>query len=228
MYEGLVSHKLSVFCEKYGLLPAAQFAYRKGLGCTDALLTISHHLQKSLDAGMESYNVQLDFSAAFDRVSHSALLFKFKFIGIGGSVLSICTEFLSVRRQIVVVDGAASKWIPTISGVAQGSVLGPLLFILYTSKMFELVENRPFSNADDSTLLAVVRTSADRPAVAASLNRDYASIQEWCNHWCMILNPNKIKALVVSRFRTASQYSGLGLVCMGFLSERVPTSTSMA
>ena len=67
VYEKIVSHKLSSFCEKYGLLPAAQFAYRKGRGCTDALLTIPHHLQKSLDAGMESYIVQLDFSAAFDK-----------------------------------------------------------------------------------------------------------------------------------------------------------------
>ena len=83
MYEKLVPHKKFSFCEKYGLLPAAQFAYRKGLGCTDALLTISHHLQKSLNAGMESNIVQLDFSAAFDRVSHSGLLFKLKSIGVG-------------------------------------------------------------------------------------------------------------------------------------------------
>ena len=82
MYEKIVSHKLSSFSEKHGLLPAAQFAYRKGLGCADALLTISHHLQKSVDAGMESYIVQLDFSAAFDRVSHSGLLFKLKSIGV--------------------------------------------------------------------------------------------------------------------------------------------------
>ena len=73
------------------------------------------------------------------------LLFKSIFIGVGGSVLSICTEFLSDRRQRVVVDGAASEWMPVISGVPQGSVLGPLLFILYTSKMFELVENRLFA-----------------------------------------------------------------------------------
>ena len=102
VYEKLVSHKLASFC-KCVFLPADQFAYRKVLSCTDALLTISHHLQKSLDAGMESYIVQLDFSAACDRVSHSGLLFKLKSIGIGGSVLSICKEFLSNCRQRVVV-----------------------------------------------------------------------------------------------------------------------------
>ena len=84
-------------------MPTAQFAFREGLCCT--AYTISDHLQKSLDAGMESYVVQLDFSAPFDRVSHSSLLFKLKSIGVGGSVLCICREFLSDRSQRVVVDG---------------------------------------------------------------------------------------------------------------------------
>ena len=122
VYEKFVSHKHSSFCKKFVFLPAAQFAHRKGLGCTDALLTISHHLQKSLDARMESYISQLDFSAAFDWVSHSDLLFKLKFIVVGGSVLSICREFLFNRRQRVMVDGVTSEWIPIVSGVRQGSV----------------------------------------------------------------------------------------------------------
>ena len=144
----------------------------------DALLTISHHLHNSLDTGMESYIVHLDFSAAFDRVSNSDLLFKLKSIGVGGSVLSICREFLSNRRQRVVVDGATSEWIPIVSGVPQGSVLGPLLFILYMSEMFELMENRLYAYADDSTLLALVCKPADRPVVATSLNRDLTRIHE--------------------------------------------------
>ena len=74
------------------------------------------------------------------------------------------------------VDGAASEWIPIASGVSRGSVLGPLLFILYTSEMFELVENILYAYADDSTLVAVFRKPADRPAVAAFLNRDFARI----------------------------------------------------
>ena len=88
------------------------------------------------------------------------------------------------------------------SGMSQGSVLGPLLFILYTSEIFELVENRLFAYSDDSTQLAVVRRPEDRPAVAASHNRDFGGILGWCNHWWMILNPNKTKALVVSRSKT--------------------------
>ena len=103
---------------------------------------------------------------------HSGLLFKLKSIGVGGIVLSICIEFLSYRRRRVVVDDATSEWIPIAYGVPQGSVLGSLLFSLYSSEMFELVENRLYGYADDSTLLAVVRKPADRPAVAASLNRE--------------------------------------------------------
>ena len=105
------------------------------------------------------------------------------------------------------VDGATSEWIPIVSAVPQGSVLGPLLFILYTSEMFELVENRLYAYADDSTLLTVVRKPAERPAVAAS-HRDVARIQEGCNHWGMVLNPNKTKALVVSRSRTVNPSHG--------------------
>ena len=74
-------------------------------------------------------------------MSHSDLIFKLKSIGVDGSMLFICKEFLSDRRQRFVVDGAASEWIPIVSGVPHRSVLGPLLFILDTSEMFELVEN---------------------------------------------------------------------------------------
>ena len=105
------------------------------------------------------------------------------------------------RRQKVVVDGATSDLISIVSGVSQESVLGPLLFILYTNEKIELMQNKPYAYADDSTLLAVVRKPADRPAVAASLNIDLARIQEWCNpnkiKALVVCNPNKIKALLI-------------------------------
>ena len=105
-----------VFATITFFFPATQFPYRKGLFCTDAMLTIPHDLQNPFDAGMEFYIVQLDFSPAFDRVRHSGLLLKLKCIGVGGSVLSICREFLSNCRQRVVVESVTSMWITIVSG----------------------------------------------------------------------------------------------------------------
>ena len=97
-------------------------------------------------------------------------------------MLSTCRDFLSNRRQRVVVNYATSEWILIVSGVSQRSVLGPLLFILCIGEMFEMVENKLYAYANNSILLAVVRMQADRPAVVPSINRNLARIQEWCNH----------------------------------------------
>ena len=80
-----------------GLLPTTQFAYQKGLGTCDALLCVSHTLQSALENGQEARIVQIDFSAAFDRVDHLDILYKLCSEGTGGSVLSILTQFLSNR-----------------------------------------------------------------------------------------------------------------------------------
>ena len=95
--------------ERSGVLPTTQFAYRKGLGACDALLCVSQTLQSALENGQEARIVQIDFSAAFDRVNRLGILYKLCSVGIGGSVLSILTEFLSNRSQQVMVDGCRSK-----------------------------------------------------------------------------------------------------------------------
>ena len=92
--------------------------------------------------GQEARIVQIDFSAAFDRVNHQRILFKLGSVGVGGSVLSVLTQFLSNRSQLVVVDGCRSKLVNVVSGVPQGSVLAPQLFLLYTAELFSIVENK--------------------------------------------------------------------------------------
>ena len=118
--------------EHCDVLPTTQFAYWKGLGTCDALLCVSYTLQSAFESGHQARIVQIDFSAAFDRVNHQGILYRLSSVGIGGSVLSVLTQFLSKRSQFVLVDGCRSKLVNVVSGVPQGCVLGPLLFLLCT------------------------------------------------------------------------------------------------
>ena len=167
--------------EHCGVLPITQFAYRKGLGTCDALLCVSHTLQSALESGQEVRIVQIDFSAVSDRVNHQGILNRLSSVGIGGSVLSVLTQFLSNQSQFFLVDGCRSKLVNVGSGVQQGSVLGPLLFLLCTSELFSILENKLICYADDSTLMAVVPSPGARVTVAESLNRDLVRVNAWCN-----------------------------------------------
>ena len=155
--------------ERSGVLSITQFAYHKGLGTCDAVLCVSHTLQSSLDSGQKARIVQIDFCAVFDRVNHQGILYKLCSVGIGGSVLSILTQFLSNRSQHVMVDGCRSKMVDILSGVPQGYVLGPLLLLLYTSELFTVLENKLIGYADDSTLMAVVPSPGVRVTLAKSV-----------------------------------------------------------
>ena len=118
--------------ELSGLLPTTQFTYLKGLGTCDALLCVYHTLQSALESGQVARIVQIGFSAAFDRVNQRGILYKLGSVSIGGSVLSLLTQFLSNRSQHVLVDSCRSKLVNVVSGVPQGSIFSPLLFLLYT------------------------------------------------------------------------------------------------
>ena len=120
--ERLVLVHLGRIMEHSGVLPTTQFAYRKGLGTCDALLRVSHTLQSALESGQEAKIVQIDFSTAFDRVNHQRIFYKLCSVGIGGSLLSILTQFLSNRTQRVMVDSCRSELVNVVSGVPQGSV----------------------------------------------------------------------------------------------------------
>ena len=100
------------------------------------------------------------------------------------------------------VDGCRSKLVNVVSGMTQGSVLGPLLFLLYTSELFLILENKLIGYADDSTLIAVVPSPGLRVAVAESLCRDLVKVNARCDLWGMKLNASKTKTMIVFRSRT--------------------------
>ena len=199
VYERLISSRLASFMESSNLFPPHQYSYRKGLGTCDALLDVVCAGQDVLDGGGELALVQIDFSAAFDRVNHIGLLHKLAAAGVGGVILEVIHNFLSNRIQRVKVDGVRSSVVDVVSGVPQGSVLGPLLFLLYTGDLSHALENTLVGYADDSTLVSPVSCVADRVSVSASLNRDLVRISDWCNQWGMQVNPSKTKGMIVSR-----------------------------
>ena len=117
-------------------------------------------------------------------------------------MLSILTQFLSNRSQHVLVDGCWSKLVDVASGVPHGSVLGPLLILLYTSEIFSILENKLIGYADDWTLMAVMPSPGVRVTVAESLIRDHGRVREWCDLCGMKLNASRTKSMIVSRSRT--------------------------
>ena len=121
MFEHLVSVRLGRFMECSGVLQPSSLL----IGTFDALLCMSQTLESALESGQEARIMQMDFNAAFDRVDHQGILNKLCSVGIGCSVLSILSPFLSNRSQPVMVYGCRSKLVNVVSGVPQGSVLGP-------------------------------------------------------------------------------------------------------
>ena len=111
---------------------------------------------------------------------------------------SVLTRFLANRPQHVMVDGCRSKLLNVVSGVPQGSVLSPLLFLQYTSQLFSILENMLIGFADDSTLMAVVPSPGIRVTVAESLNCDLSKVSEWCDLCSLKLNENKTKTMIIS------------------------------
>ena len=109
-----MSVHLGRFMERNGVLPTTQFGYQIGLGTCDALLCMPFTLQSALENGQEARIVQINFSAAFDRVNHQGILYKLCSVGIGGSVLSLLTQFLSNPSQYVMVDGCQSKLVNVV------------------------------------------------------------------------------------------------------------------
>ena len=141
--------------------------------------------------------------------NHLGILSKLCSEGIGGSIVSILTQFLSNRSQHVMLDCCRSKLVNVVSGVPQGRVLGQLLFLLYTLELFSILENKLISYADDSTLMAVVPSPGIRVLVAESLIHDLGRDSEWCDLWGMNLNATKTKTKIVSRSRTMHPQSPL-------------------
>lgn len=194
--EHIIVHFIADFLERNNLLSDYQHGFRKALSTTTQLTTTIHEIASTLDASGQVDLVFLDFSKAFDRVSHCKLLKKLQRFGLPSFIINWIKQYLSNRTQFVDVNGHFSGRLPVTSGVPQGSVLGPILFLMYvndiTAAVCPDVEIRLF--ADDCLIFKKVTCESDQ----ISLNSSLAKIHEWCTTWSMSLNSEKTVLLRVT------------------------------
>ena len=199
LFEKCIYDNLYTYFESKGLFTTCQSGFRKGDSCIAQLLSITHDIFKGFDANptLNTRGVFLDISKAFDRVWHEGLIFKLKAYGVSGSLLTLLCDFLTNRAQRVLLNGQDSIWRLIEAGVPQGSILGPLLFLIFINDLPINFETNGKIFADDTSLFQIV---LDQIQSASKLNRDLQRISDWAYQWKMSFNPDPSKQAVEIHF----------------------------
>lgn len=189
--EHIVAKHIRNHLEEHSLLVEEQHGFRSRRSCETQLITTIHHIASFLEQNIPVVAVILDFSKAFDKVSHVKLLLKLEHYGIDGFIVNWIASWLKERKQIVVVDGDMSDEALVTSGVPQGSVLGPLLFIIFINDITESCKNNIRLFADDALLFGPALTNKQISAIQDDLD----SLFDWSVKWQMEFNPKKCEVI---------------------------------
>lgn len=171
-----------------------QHGFLPGHSCTTQLVEFIHDLASNYDRGVDTDVVYLDFSKAFDSVNHYKLFGKLRSTGFGGPLLEWFQDYLSDRLQRVAINGDYSGWLHVTSGVPQGSILGPLLFVIYINDLPTSVKSKLVMFADDAKCYRPIVTVDDQLTMQSDLN----VLQKWSKTWDLDFNAKKCVILHVN------------------------------
>ncbi len=189
--ESIIKDEIVIFLKKNNLLYKFQHAFIGKRSCTTQILEALDCWTKLLEEGEAIDVIYLDFAKAFDKVPHKRLIRKCEAFGIKGKLLNWLGAFVSGRRQRVIVNGSTSSWSEVSSGVPQGSVIGPILFVMFINDMPNNIANFVSLFADDTKLFGKSTTAAD----CTSLQSDLHKLQQWSETWNLKFNKEKCQTL---------------------------------
>jgi hypothetical protein len=193
IFESLIKDRIVQHLQVNNLLKQTQHGFLKGRSCTTNLLEFMEKILSYQDSSIPVDIIYLDFAKAFDKVPTKKLLAKIKAKGIGGDVLNWIAEWLNKRKQRVRLNGVYSDWLDVISGVPQGSVLGPLLFLIFIDDLddFSPMISILSKFADDTKLGHPVINDDDKKILQSQLDQ----LCNWTEQWGMEFNVSKCKVM---------------------------------
>ena len=203
--ETILKDRLMAHLEENELLTPSQHGFRSGKSCCTNLLEFLDKVTAAADGGEPVDVVFLDFAKAFDKVPKVRLAEKLRAHGIRGDLLRWITNWLSNRTQRVVINGKASSWKEVLSGVPQGSVLGPLLFLVFINDLDQAAAAIHIIKkfADDTKLGHTVTSQREREELQAALDK----MCEWADTWGMSFNVDKCKVMHIGRNNPRHTYT---------------------
>ena len=195
--EHIVASNLTKHFNQHNILYDLQHGFRERRSCETQLIQLVEDLARNMTSGKQTDLILLDFSKAFDKVNHLKLLYKLQLHGVQGKTLGWIESFLMGRSQTVVLNGNSSDELQVLSGVPQGSVLGPILFLLYINDLPDSLQSQVRLFADDTAVYLTVKGQDDNQ----KLQNDLDILQEWEREWDMEFNPSKCQVVHITRSR---------------------------
>ena len=193
--EHIIAKHIVNHLEKHKILTDFQHGFRSRRSTDTQLLCFAQDIYASLRKNQQTDVIVMDFAKAFDKVAHNRLILKFHKMGITGPINNWVKDFLTGREQSVVCEGEMSTWGPVTSGVPQGSVIGPILFLLYINDLPEGLKSHTRLFADDTIIYMTITSTED----GKTLQKDLDLLTAWEDRWQMEFHPQKCNVIRISK-----------------------------
>ena len=194
VFERVMHHQIMCHIQEHALFPTCQHGFRSNHSTTTCATALTTYINENLDAGNTVVCLFLDFSKAFDLISHDILLSKLKCLRFSNKSLQLIKSYLSARKQRVICDDKFSDFLNALFGFPQGSILGPLLFVLYIYDMSSCIHHSTIFQFADDTTLGIAKNNLAH--IFSLLQEDIKSFEAYCQTNRLLINAEKTKAMI--------------------------------